>query len=97
MLPSFKLNEKIHKTWVLVEKADRAIITASCSCMPGLERCCNHAAALLFKIEDPVKLGFNSLSCTSMPCSWNKGCLKPVENLPQMEIQICLNKVFIAK
>ena len=87
VLPSFKINEKHHKTWVLLEKADGGIITASCSCMAGLGRCCNHAAALLFKIEDAVKLGFNSLSCTSMPCSWNKGCLKPVENLPLMEIQ----------
>eukprot|EP00112_Aurelia_sp_Birch-Aquarium-sp1_P022716 Seg650.3 transcript_id=Seg650.3/GoldUCD/mRNA.D3Y31 product="hypothetical protein" protein_id=Seg650.3/GoldUCD/D3Y31 len=55
--------------------------------MAGLGRCCNHAAALLFKIEDAVKLGFNSLRCTSMPCSWNKGCLKPVKNVPLMEIQ----------
>eukprot|EP00112_Aurelia_sp_Birch-Aquarium-sp1_P014266 Seg3069.3 transcript_id=Seg3069.3/GoldUCD/mRNA.D3Y31 product="hypothetical protein" protein_id=Seg3069.3/GoldUCD/D3Y31 len=92
ILSSFKLNEKHHKTWVLLEKLNGDIITASCSCMAGLGKCCNHVAALLFKIEDAVKLGFTSISCTSMPCSWNKGCLKPVANLPLMDIQNLFKK-----
>ena len=60
--------------------------------MAGLGKCCNHVAALLFKIEDAVILGFTSRSCTSMPCTWNKGCLKPVANLPLMDIQNLFKK-----
>ena len=82
VLPSMKLNEKHHKVWVLLEKSNGSIMSASCSCVAGLGQCCNHIAALLFKIEDAVISGYNSISCTSMPCEWNRGCTKPIENLP---------------
>eukprot|EP00112_Aurelia_sp_Birch-Aquarium-sp1_P019786 Seg4962.2 transcript_id=Seg4962.2/GoldUCD/mRNA.D3Y31 product="hypothetical protein" protein_id=Seg4962.2/GoldUCD/D3Y31 len=86
VLPSYKLNDKHHKAWVLLEKATGSIMKASCMCMAGQSQCCNHVAALLFKIEDAVKLGYNSVTCTSMPCTWNRGCGKPVENAPLMDI-----------
>ena len=92
VLPSFKLNEKHHKTWVLLEKEIGSICSAGCTCMAGLGQCCNHVAALLFKIEDAIKLGYNSLTCTSMPCTWNKGCSKPVENAPLCDIKNLFKK-----
>ena len=66
VLPSFKLNEKHHKTWVLLENEIGSICSAGCTCIAGLGQCCNHVAALLFKIDDAIKLGCNSLTCTSM-------------------------------
>ena len=39
VLPSFKLNEKHHKTWVLLEKETGSICSAGCTCMAGLGQC----------------------------------------------------------
>lgn len=35
-------------------------------------------AAMLFKIEACVRLGYNKESCTSVPCKWNATFTKKV-------------------
>ena len=92
VLPSFKINEKHHKTWVLLEKETGSIMRACCSCRAGLGQCCNHVAALLFKIEDAVNNGFNTVTCTSMPCTYNRGCSKPIKNVPLSSIDNLFKK-----
>lgn len=39
---------------------------------------CSHVAAILFKIEASVRLGYNKVACTSMPCLWNQNFTKKV-------------------
>ncbi|KAJ8300881.1 hypothetical protein KUTeg_022400 [Tegillarca granosa] len=39
---------------------------------------CSHVAALLFKIEAAVRLGFSTSSCTSVACCWNATYTKKV-------------------
>ena len=59
--------------------------------MHGWSRqCSNHVAALLLKIEDVIKIEYNSSTCTLMPCTWKDGCTKLVENAPQCDIKIYL-------
>eukprot|EP00112_Aurelia_sp_Birch-Aquarium-sp1_P024960 Seg809.8 transcript_id=Seg809.8/GoldUCD/mRNA.D3Y31 product="hypothetical protein" protein_id=Seg809.8/GoldUCD/D3Y31 len=60
--------------------------------MAGLGQCCNHVAALLFKVEDAVNNGFNTVTCTSMPCTWNRGCSKPIKNVPLSSIENLFKK-----
>ena len=44
----------------------------------SLGEVCSHVAALLFKIEAFVRLGFTNLACTSKPCIWNQALSKKV-------------------
>ena len=39
---------------------------------------CSHIAAILFKVEACVRLGYTSVACTSRPCEWNQAFLKKV-------------------
>ena len=39
---------------------------------------CSHVAALLFKVEACVRLGYTNPACTSMPCEWNQAFSKKV-------------------
>eukprot|EP00794_Sanderia_malayensis_P008045 gene8045-biopygen6517 len=68
--PSQRISETHHHLWVCLSKKNGKIIKAHCSCMAGLSQTCNHVAAALFRIEAAVRIGLNSPSCTSKPCSW---------------------------
>ena len=39
---------------------------------------CSHVAALLFKVEACVRLGYTNPACTSTPCEWNQAFSKKV-------------------
>ena len=45
-----------------------------------LGEACNHIAGLLFKIEAASQLGYTNPTCTSLPCTWNRGLKSVVEN-----------------
>ena len=40
---------------------------------------CSHIAALLFKIEAAVRLGYTSMACTLKPCKWNNDFVSSVK------------------
>ena len=44
----------------------------------SLGETCSHIAALLFKVEACVRLGYTNLACTSRPCTWNQAFSKKV-------------------
>ena len=46
---------------------------------------CFHVAAVLFKVEAVVRLGYTSVVCTSRPCEWNQAFSKKV----YMNIRTC--------
>jgi hypothetical protein len=50
--------------------------------MAGLGQVCVHVAALLFKIEAAVKLGYTTRSSTSAACTWNKQFRAEVNMFP---------------
>jgi len=54
--------------------------------MAGLGQVCSHVAAVLFKVEAAVKLGFTSLSSTSEACKWNKQFRKEIDVKPVSEM-----------
>ena len=64
------------KAWIGVEK-NGVIICAHCNCMAGLGEACSHVAAILFCLDANVHAR-NSMSCTSMPCSWLPPSFKTV-------------------
>ena len=68
--PSQRISDVPHRLWVCLSKTSGSIMKAHCSCMAGISQTCNHVAAALFRIESAVRLGLNSPSCTSKPCSW---------------------------
>ena len=39
---------------------------------------CSHIAAVLFKVETIVRLGYTTVPCTSRPCEWNQAFSKKV-------------------
>ena len=39
---------------------------------------CSHVAAVLFKVEAIVRLGYTGVACTSRPCEWNQAFSKKV-------------------
>ena len=48
---------------------------------------CSHVAALLFKVEAAVRLGYTSRACTELPCYWNNDFVKKVKPAPVHSIQ----------
>ncbi|KAJ8036273.1 hypothetical protein HOLleu_20199 [Holothuria leucospilota] len=52
-----RLNDKPHHPWVAVQK-NGTVTAAHCDCMAGLGESCSHVAALLFKIETAVRMGY---------------------------------------
>ncbi|XP_046562616.1 uncharacterized protein LOC124271511 isoform X2 [Haliotis rubra] len=49
---------------------------------------CSHVAGILFKIEACVRLEFNKVACTSMPCKWNQNFTQK----PALVDDICFSK-----
>ena len=68
--PSQRINEDKHKLWILFS-ADHNIITAHCTCTAGFSQCCNHIAAVLYKIEYANEKGITDPACTEQLCNWN--------------------------
>ena len=48
---------------------------------------CSHVAALLFKVEAAVRLGYTRRACTELPCYWNNDFVKKVKPAPVHSIQ----------
>lgn len=76
-----RVNDIPHHSWICIS-SDGVIIAAHCDCMAGLGESCSHVAALLFKIEAAVRLGYTSMACTEMPCEWNNHFVKKVNCQP---------------
>ena len=68
--PSYRVTEQPHHPWVAVSR-DAKVLTAHCDCMVSLGETCSHIAAVLFKIEAALRLGYTSVACTDEPCQWN--------------------------
>ena len=47
----------------------------------------SHVAALLFKVEAAVRLGYTRCGCTELPCYWNNDFVKKVKPAPVHCIQ----------
>ena len=44
-----------------------------------LGKSCSHIAAILFKKEAAVCLGYNKQACTDVTCKWNNNFVKKIE------------------
>ncbi|VDI18335.1 Hypothetical predicted protein [Mytilus galloprovincialis] len=84
--PSQRLNEEPHHPWVALS-GDGSVAVAHCNCMAGLAESCSHIAALLFKVEAAVRLGYTTKLCTELPCKWNADFVKKVQPAPVKDIQ----------
>lgn len=82
---SQKLSQPALLPWVAVQD-DGTILSGHCTCMAGLGEVCSHVAAVLFTLEEAVKIA-DGTSCTSLPCSWSRGSNKPLEYCPGSEIK----------
>ncbi|XP_041371313.1 uncharacterized protein LOC121384798 [Gigantopelta aegis] len=76
--PSQRLNDEPHHPWAALS-TDGAVAVAHCDCMAGLGESCSHIAALLFKVEAAVRLGYTSQTCTDLPCKWNEDFVKKIQ------------------
>ena len=47
--------------------------------MAGTSQSCNHAVAVMYKIEYAMKKGYLDPACTSVPCAWNQSTKKEIE------------------
>ena len=73
VLPSMVKN-KVYCVHICLT-SDGHIHTAYCVCPAGLAGCCNHVAALIYALEEFVRLGLREesrLPCTSKLQRWNK-------------------------
>ena len=73
ILPSMVKTKKYPVRMCLTANGD--VHTAYCVCPAGLAGCCNHIAALLYALEDFVRLGLREesrLPCTSRLQQWNR-------------------------
>nr|XP_047128367.1 uncharacterized protein LOC124809022 [Hydra vulgaris] len=68
--PSQHIREKSHQLWILFN-VDGSICTAFCTCTAGQSNCCNHVAAVLYKIEYANTKDITNPICTDNICSWN--------------------------
>lgn len=73
VLPSMKKTRAAYDTRVCLQR-DGFIHVAYCVCTAGLAGCCNHVAALLYALEEFVRLGLREEadSPTSRLCTWNR-------------------------
>ena len=69
-----------HNVWILFNKSPVKVLTCSCSCMAGSSQSCNHAIAVMYKIEYAAKSGYLNPACTSIPCQWNQSTRETLSN-----------------
>ena len=75
--PLQSVNDAFHSSWLICKK-DGTILTAGCSCVAGLGKCCSNAGALLWKVEYVVKNHLTGISCTDEQATWNRGTTRNV-------------------
>ena len=68
--PSQRINDLKHQLWILFN-INGSVITGFCSCTAGHSKCCNHIAAVLYKIEYANEKGLTNPACTDESCQWN--------------------------
>ena len=68
--PSQRLNDDKHQLGI-VFKSDGSVITGFCTCTAGHSRCCNHIAAVLYKLNYANEKGYTNPACTDEVCNWN--------------------------
>lgn len=73
---SMKVNDE-NELWIAVEDEGK-ILTTWCTCTAGTSRCCNHAIALMYKLEYANTHGYIDVACTSVPYQWNKSTKKHI-------------------
>ncbi|XP_003730120.1 uncharacterized protein LOC115928222 [Strongylocentrotus purpuratus] len=76
--PSQRLNDAAHSPWVATDNTGQ-VVAAHCTCMAGLGESCSHVAAVLFKVEAAVRLGYTTQACTDVACQWNNRFVSNVE------------------
>ncbi|XP_045180321.2 uncharacterized protein LOC123539668 [Mercenaria mercenaria] len=89
--PSQKLNDEHYNPWVAVSNNGQ-ISAAHCNCMAGLAESCSHIAAVLFKVEAAVRLGYTKTACTDELCKWNQDFVKKVTPEPISKINFFTEK-----
>lgn len=63
-----------------------------------LAESCSHIAAVLFKIEAAVRIGYTTKACTDEPCKWNQDFVKKIGPDPIAKIEFYSeNKVEAAR
>nr|XP_054775556.1 uncharacterized protein LOC129284105 [Lytechinus pictus] len=55
--------------------------------MAGLGESCSHIAALLFKMEAAVRMGYTSTACTEDLCKWNSCFVDNIQPCPVASIE----------
>ena len=76
VVPSHRVNSKPYDVWAVITKDSTEvpggeINSAYCSCTAGLVGTCNHAVAMLFRMEHAVRYNLTKPTSTSKLCSWN--------------------------
>lgn len=92
--PSQNITNQAYYVWATVEKDGQKpggkIESAYCTCTAGLLGCCNHAVALLFRVEAAVRTGATKPSSTSVLAKWNvpTGTKRKLVHKPITEMNI---------
>ena len=81
---SQKISVSPVRSWVVVKKKG-TILYGHCTCMAGLGEVCSHIGAVLFALEANTRYK-ESLTCTSVPCSWLPPIFQNVEYAPVASI-----------
>ena len=89
VLPSMVKNKMYSVTLCLRNNGD--VHVAFCVCPAGLAGSCNHVAALIYALEEFVRLGLREesrLPCTSKLQAWNKPRARNVEPMPVHSVEL---------
>ena len=89
VLPSMVKNKMYSVTLCLRNNGD--VHVALCVCPAGLAGSCNHVAALIYALEEFVRLGLREesrLPCTSKLQAWNKPRARNVEPMPVHSVEL---------
>ncbi|XP_063963770.1 uncharacterized protein LOC129270480 [Lytechinus pictus] len=84
--PSWRVTESPHHPWIATT-VDGVVVAAHCDCMAGLGESCSHIAALLFKMEAAVRMGYTSTACTEDLCKWNSCFVDNIQPCPVASIE----------
>ena len=79
--PEQKLSKPPYNVWVCLHKDSGTIVNGHCSCTAGVSGSCKHIGALLWYVEQEVRLGHNK-TCTSKKQKWSVPSLRQ-QNLHQ--------------
>ena len=75
VMPSQRIRDNQHQLWILFGD-NGSVITGFCTCTAGQSKCCNHIAAVLYKIEFANEKGIKNPACTDQICIWNSSAKK---------------------